>query len=99
MTEAATVFWVQTATAEGSYIKFESLENAVRFAMEELSETDRSTAFIQIDNGDIYLEDIQKMYATSSPQSRKKPRRLKFVGELNDNDLSCRRPSSNAECR
>jgi hypothetical protein len=69
MTEAATVYWFQTATAEGSYIKFESLENAVRFVMEELSETDRSTAFIQTDGGDIYIEDIQKMYAASSPPS------------------------------
>ena len=46
------------------------VENAVRFVMEELSETDRSTAFIQTDGGDIYIEDIQKMYAASSPPSR-----------------------------
>ena len=67
MTETATAYWFQTATAEGSYIKFESLENAVRFIMQELSEADRSTAFIQTDDGDIYLDDIQKMYAASSP--------------------------------
>jgi hypothetical protein len=70
MTEAATVYWFQTATAEGAHINFESLENAVRFIMEELSEADRSTASIKTVDGDIYLEDIQKMYAASSPPSR-----------------------------
>ena len=71
MTDAATVYWFQTATAEGSDIKFESIENAVRFIMQELSENDRLTAFIQTDDGDIYLEDIQKMYASSLPPDQK----------------------------
>lgn len=70
MAEAPTVYWFQTATAEGSYIKFESLKNAVRFVMEELSEPDRSTAFIQTANGDIFIDDIKQMYAASSPPSR-----------------------------
>jgi hypothetical protein len=75
MTEAATVYWFHVeakfpAAGEGRDCKFESFENAVRFVMEELSDEDRAATIIQTDNGTIHIEDIQKMYAASSPPSR-----------------------------
>jgi hypothetical protein len=51
----------------GRDCKFESVENAVRFVMEELSDEDRATAIIQTDNETIHIENIQKMYAAPSP--------------------------------
>jgi hypothetical protein len=74
MTETATALWFHVAApsadgnihSEGRDCKFESVENAVRFVMEELSEADRATAVIQTDSGAIPLADIEKMYRTSS---------------------------------
>lgn len=73
MTEAATAFWIPTATMmaanpgqplfqRGRDRRFESLENAVRFVMEELSDRDRPTAMIQTDNASIQYGDIERLH-------------------------------------
>jgi hypothetical protein len=71
MTEAATVFWHSTEMfksephskiSRGRDRKFESVENAVTFAMETLSEGDRSTAMVETDQRSIHLRDIQAIY-------------------------------------
>jgi hypothetical protein len=77
MTEAATVYWFHVEANPftvgdpinngGRDCKFESLENAVRFVMEELSGGDRASALIQTDSRTIHIADIEKMYAASSP--------------------------------
>ena len=69
--EAATAFWHPVEMREavkGSKIlggkerAFESVENAVRFIMEDLSDSDRGTAMIQTDGRSIHIADIEKMY-------------------------------------
>jgi hypothetical protein len=73
MTEAATAFWIPTATMmaakpgapifhRGQDRQFGSLENAVRFVMEELSDRDRPTAMIQTDNASIQYGDIERLH-------------------------------------
>jgi len=71
MTEAATVFWHSTdmfkpephgKISRGRDRKFESVENAVRFVMESLSDGDRATAIIHTDDRSIHLDDIVAMY-------------------------------------
>jgi hypothetical protein len=71
MTEAATAFWHPTEMVKsvpGSKImhgkerKFESVENAVTFVMENLSEHDRGTAMIQTDQRSIHPSDIAAIY-------------------------------------
>ena len=72
MTEAATAFWYPTemiAATFGEKIlrgkerKFESVENAVTFVMETLSEHDRGTAMIQTNQRSIQHPDIEAIYA------------------------------------
>jgi hypothetical protein len=43
---------------------FESVENAVIFVMETLSERDRSSAMIQTDHRSIHQPDIEGIYAS-----------------------------------
>lgn len=71
MTEAATVFWQPTEMIKatpgakimrGKDRKFESVENAVTFVMETLSEHDRGTAMIQTDQRSIHPPDIRAIY-------------------------------------
>jgi hypothetical protein len=47
----------------GKERKFESVENAVIFVMETLSDSDRGTAMIQTDQRSIHHPDIQAIYA------------------------------------
>jgi len=72
--EAAKVLWMpepeMVARPPGSQIipggrdrQFESVENAVRFVMEDLSEYERGNAIIQTDSGTIHRADIEAMYA------------------------------------
>ena len=42
--------------------KFESVENALNFVMENLSWVDRQTALIQTDYGSLHLADIEERY-------------------------------------
>jgi hypothetical protein len=74
MTEAATVFWhpaEMIKSTPGAKImhgrerKFESVENAVTFVMENLSEHDRGTAMIQTDQRSIHPPDIKAIYEGS----------------------------------
>jgi hypothetical protein len=46
---------------------FESVSNAVRFVMEELSPDDRSTAWITTDQGSLRPQEIQALYEASNP--------------------------------
>jgi hypothetical protein len=46
----------------GSNRQFESVENAVKFVMEELSDRDRPTAMIQTDNASIQYGDTERMH-------------------------------------
>jgi hypothetical protein len=73
MSEAATAFWIpapaMVATNPGQPIfhrgkdrQFESIENAVKFVMEELSDRDRPTAMIQTDSASIEYRDIERMH-------------------------------------
>ena len=75
MSEAATLFWHSTEMItpgrhekidRGKDRKFESVENAVKFAMESLSAGDRSTAMIQTDSRSIHLLDIEAIYKSLS---------------------------------
>lgn len=68
MTEAATVFWMPielqaripgTPKPSERNRKFESVENAVTFVMQELSENDRSYAYIQTDGRYFQLDEIE----------------------------------------
>jgi len=70
--EAATAFWHSTAMlaaqphakiSRGRDRQFESIENAVKFVMENLDPGDRATAMIQTDNRSIHLADIEAIYA------------------------------------
>jgi hypothetical protein len=47
--------------------KFESVENAVIFVMETLSDGDRATAIIQTDSRSIGLADIEAIYDGMKP--------------------------------
>lgn len=69
--EAATAFWHPVEMRDaikgkkilgGKERAFESVENAVRFIMEDLNGGDRSTAMIQTNGRSIHLADIEKMY-------------------------------------
>lgn len=69
--ESATVMWhpvefiVQNPDAtiwNGKDRKFESVENAVIFAMETLSDGDRATVVIQTDGRSIDLAEIEAIY-------------------------------------
>jgi hypothetical protein len=73
MSEAATAFWIPAPTMvaarpgqpmfqRGRDRQFESVENAVKFVMEELSDRDRPTAMIQTDNASIQYGDIERMH-------------------------------------
>jgi hypothetical protein len=71
MSEAATVFWTpfrMTDRTLGEPIvgernrKFESVENALTFVMENLSWVDRQTVLIQTDYGSLHLPDIEERY-------------------------------------
>ena len=71
MSEAATVFWTlfrMTDRKLGEPIvgeqnrEFESVENALTFAMENLSWVDRQTVLIQTDYGSLHLADIEERY-------------------------------------
>jgi hypothetical protein len=46
----------------GQTRSFESVSNAIRFIMEELSPDDRSTAWITTDHGSLTLQEIQALY-------------------------------------
>jgi hypothetical protein len=78
MTEAATVLWHSTEMfkpephskiSRGRDRQFESVENAVRFVMETLSDGDRATAMIQTDNRSIHLDDIVAIYGGLQPRT------------------------------
>jgi hypothetical protein len=73
MSEAATAFWIsepkmmaaksdEPVFRRGKDRQFESLENAVRFVMEDLSDRDRPTAMIQTDNASIQFGDIERLH-------------------------------------
>lgn len=73
MSQAATAYWIPTATMmaanpgrplfqPGRDRQFESLENAVRFVMEKLSDSDRATAMIQTDDASIQDGDIERLH-------------------------------------
>jgi hypothetical protein len=73
MSQSATVLWIPepTMTAvrlgrpifqRGKDRQFESLENAVRFVMEDLSAGDRPTAMIQTDDASIPFRDIARLH-------------------------------------
>ena len=73
MSEAATAFWIPEPTMmaakpgeplfqRGKDRQFESLENAVKFVMEDLSDRDRPTAMIQTDNASIQFGDIERLH-------------------------------------
>jgi hypothetical protein len=73
MSGAATAFWIpapimmaakpgEAVFRRGKDRQFESLENAVRFVMEELSDRDRPTAMIQTDNASIQFSDIERLH-------------------------------------
>ena len=70
--EEATVFWYSRETkkpADGvkklgvRNRKFESVENAVTFAMEKLSATERGTSIIMTDSRSIYPMDMEGICA------------------------------------
>lgn len=50
----------------GSSRQFESIENAMRFVMEDLSDYERPTAMILIDNGTIHYDDIERFYRAAA---------------------------------
>jgi hypothetical protein len=73
MSEAATAFWIPAPTMttakpgapifhRGRDRQFESLENALRFVMEDLSDRDRHNAMIQTDNASIAYSDIERLH-------------------------------------
>jgi hypothetical protein len=71
MSEAATVFWTPFRMTDRKFgepivgeqnRKFESVENALTFVMENLSRVDRQTALIQTDYGSLHLADIEERY-------------------------------------
>jgi len=71
MTEAATVFWYSQEIERpadgakklgGRDRKFESVENAVTFAMEKLSATERGTSMIMTHSRSIYPMDMKGIY-------------------------------------
>ena len=80
MTEAATVFWYPQeikkpaggAKLGGRDRRFESVENAATFVMEQLSATERGTSMIMTDSRSIYPMDIKRIY--EGLKTRKSPR-------------------------
>jgi hypothetical protein len=76
MSEAATVLWFPSVTTKpitrmvihrGEERHFESLENAVRFVMEELSEETRLAAMIQTDSASYDHSDFERVYKEIGP--------------------------------
>jgi hypothetical protein len=67
----ADVFWTpadqipQTAPEwAGNQRHFESLREAVRFAMEELTVADRANIWITTENGNLTIEQIEQLYGS-----------------------------------
>jgi hypothetical protein len=52
----------------GQSRSFESVSNAVKFVMEELSPADRSTAWLTTDQGSLTLSEIQALYEAGRSQ-------------------------------
>ena len=76
MSEAATVLWFPSVTTnpiarivihKGEERHFESLENAVRFVMKELSEETRLAAMIQTDRASYDYSDFERLYKEICP--------------------------------
>ncbi len=67
MDQAADVHWFNPAVPPlgprgGERRKFESLRNAIRFAMEDLKPAVRKTAWITMDTGSLSLQQIKQAY-------------------------------------